>query len=64
MTGPSSTPRGERVGTRGRTREREIVSNGEVIVDLNADESPFGWRDVPDPARAQHEGRRDRPAHR
>lgn len=57
MTGPSSTPRSERAGTRGRTWDTELVTT-EVVVDLDDGESPFGWRELPAPARPNRETRR------
>lgn len=37
MTGPSSTPRGERAGTRGARWETRLVWAGEQVVDDNAE---------------------------
>ncbi|MFF5984392.1 hypothetical protein ACFY78_36675 [Streptomyces olindensis] len=51
MTGPTSTPRGEHTPVPGATWDTELVSLGEVIVDLDDDESPFGWRELPKPNR-------------
>lgn len=47
MTGPSSVPRGERSPAPGVTWETELVSLGEVVVDDDRGESPFGWSDLP-----------------
>lgn len=47
MTGPSTTPRGEHTPTPGSTWNTEIVSLGEVVVDTDRGESPFGWSDLP-----------------
>lgn len=49
MTGPSSTPRPEHTPRPGATWNTELVGLGEVIVDLDDDESPFGWRELPEP---------------
>ncbi|MBA4865950.1 hypothetical protein H1V43_32320 [Streptomyces sp. PSKA54] len=57
MTGPSSAPRGERAGTPGSNWETELVSLGEVVVDTDDGESPFGWRE-PEPPRSNRETRR------
>ncbi|MGW7498620.1 hypothetical protein ACWGKA_30620 [Streptomyces luteogriseus] len=51
MTGPSSTPRGEHAPAPGATWNAQLVSLGEVVVDLDDDESPFGWRELPKPNR-------------
>lgn len=58
MTGPSGTPRGEHAPRPGVTWERQLVSFGETVVDLADDESPFGWRELPEPPRANRETRR------
>ncbi|MFE5402641.1 hypothetical protein ACFQ9Z_14830 [Streptomyces sp. NPDC056580] len=50
MTAPSSTPRGEHTPRPGVTWTTELVSLGEVVVDLDDRESPFGWRELPAPA--------------
>lgn len=47
MTGPSSAPRGERPPAPGVTWERQLVTTGEIVVDTDRDESPFGWSDLP-----------------
>jgi hypothetical protein len=47
MTGPSSAPRSERTPTPGVTWNTELVSLGEVVVDDDRGESPFGWSDLP-----------------
>lgn len=52
MTNPSSTPRGEHAPAPGVTWNTELVSLGEVVVDSDDGESPFGWRDLPTPNRA------------
>ncbi|NUR03416.1 MAG: hypothetical protein HOY79_44940 [Streptomyces sp.] len=49
MTGPSSAPRPEHSPRPGATWNTQLVSLGEVIVDLDDDESPFGWRELPEP---------------
>lgn len=49
MTGPSRTPRGEHSPQPGVTWNTQLVSLGEVIVDLDDGESPFGWRELPEP---------------
>ncbi|MFI0268595.1 hypothetical protein [Streptomyces luteogriseus] len=51
MTGPSSTPRGEHAPAPGATWNTQLVRLGEVLVDLDDDESPFGWRELPTPNR-------------
>lgn len=51
MTGPTSTPRGEHTPAPGATWDTELVSLGEVVVDLDDGESPFGWRELPKPNR-------------
>ncbi|MFD5631613.1 hypothetical protein [Streptomyces sp. NPDC127072] len=58
MTGPSSTPRGERAGTRGTAWEQRLVSLGETVVDLDRDESPFGWSELDPPPHANRRTRR------
>jgi hypothetical protein len=58
MTGPSSTPRGERAGTVPATWNTHLVSLGEQVVDLDDDESPFGWRELPAPPAANRATRR------
>ncbi|MFH9013992.1 hypothetical protein ACH4C6_21755 [Streptomyces sp. NPDC017943] len=51
MTGPSSTPQGEHTPAPGVTWSTELISLGEVVVDSDDGESPFGWRDLPKPNR-------------
>lgn len=53
MTGPTSSPRGERAGTPGTTWDTHLVT-AEIIVDTDDGESPFGWRELepPTPNRA------------
>jgi hypothetical protein len=51
VSGPSSNPRGEHAPAPGVTRNTELVSLGEVVVDSDDGESPFGWRDLPTPNR-------------
>ncbi|MFC9686840.1 hypothetical protein, partial [Streptomyces sp. NPDC056948] len=51
MTGPSTTPRGEHPPAPGATWNTELVSLGEVVVDSDDGESPFGWRELPKPNR-------------
>lgn len=46
MSGPSSAPRGEHAPAPGVTWETELVSLGEVVVDTDRGESPFGWSDL------------------
>lgn len=46
MNGPSSTPRGEHTPRPGVTWQTELVSLGEVIVDTDRGESPFGWSEL------------------
>ncbi|GED89352.1 hypothetical protein [Streptomyces sp. 6-11-2] len=58
MTGPSSTPRGEHTPTPGVTWNTRLISLAETIVDLDDNESPFGWRDLPEPPRPNRETRR------
>ncbi|MEW2420471.1 hypothetical protein AB0911_07995 [Streptomyces nigra] len=67
MTNPSSTPRGEHAPAPGATWNTELVSLGEVVVDIDRGESPFGWSDLdttgpdmnqPVPARPNRETRR------
>lgn len=57
MSGVSSSPRGERAGTPGTTWEARIVTTGEIVVDTDDGESPFGWREI-DPPAANRETRR------
>ncbi|MGW5477665.1 hypothetical protein [Streptomyces sp. NPDC004008] len=47
MSGPSSTPRPEHTPRPGGTWERQLVSLGEIVVDTDRDENPFGWTDLP-----------------
>ncbi|MGY5048267.1 hypothetical protein ACWDE0_21945 [Streptomyces sp. 900105755] len=49
MTGPSSAPRGEHTLAPGVTWNTELVSLGEIVVDLDDGESPFGWRELDPP---------------
>jgi hypothetical protein len=58
VSGPTSSPRGERAGTPGTSWETEIVSLGEVIVDTDDGESPFGWRELDPPATPNRATRR------
>lgn len=58
MSGPSSAPRGEHAPAPGVTWNTELVSLGEVVVDLGDDESPFGWRELPEPAQPNRATRR------
>lgn len=58
MTGPSSAPRPEHAPRPGVTWNTELVHPGEVIVDLDDDESPFGWRELEPPPAANRETRR------
>lgn len=58
MTGSSSTPRGEHSPQPGVTWNTQLVSLGEVIVDLDDDESPFGWRELEPPPQPNRESRR------
>ncbi|MFB8772129.1 hypothetical protein [Streptomyces broussonetiae] len=51
MSGPSSAPRGERAPAPGVTWNTELVPLGEVVVDCDGDESPFGWTELPKPNR-------------
>ncbi|GAB2731619.1 hypothetical protein [Streptomyces bullii] len=51
MTGPSSLPRGEHTPNPGATWNTELISLGEMVVDLDDGESPFGWRELPKPNR-------------
>ncbi|MFI2632596.1 hypothetical protein ACH5A2_19690 [Streptomyces collinus] len=51
MSSPTSTPRGEHAPAPGATWNTQLVSLGEVVVDLDDDESPFGWRELPKPNR-------------
>ncbi|NUS78498.1 MAG: hypothetical protein HOV70_20190 [Streptomyces sp.] len=45
MSGPSSAPRGEHTPAPGVTWTTELISLGEVVVDTDRGESPFGWSD-------------------
>jgi hypothetical protein len=58
MTGPSSAPRPEHWPRPGAHWERQLASLGETIVDLDDDESPFGWRELPEPPAVNRETRR------
>ncbi|MFD4968916.1 hypothetical protein [Streptomyces sp. NPDC058424] len=58
MSGPSSTPRGEHSPQPGATWNTQLISLGETIVDLDDEESPFGWRDLPQPPTANRATRR------
>ncbi|WP_171108627.1 MULTISPECIES: hypothetical protein [unclassified Streptomyces] len=58
MTGPSSAPRGEHTPAPGATWNTELVSLGETVVDLDDDESPFGWRELDPPPRPNRATRR------
>lgn len=58
MTGPSSTPRGEHTPAPGHTWQTEIVSLGEMVVDTDDGESPFGWRELDPPPAANRATRR------
>ncbi|MEU8968111.1 hypothetical protein AB0D11_02350 [Streptomyces monashensis] len=58
MTGPNSTPRAEHTPRTGTTWEHQLVSLGEAVVDLDDDESPFGWRELDPPPAANRETRR------
>lgn len=46
MTGPSSSPRGEHAGTPGTTWQTALVTTGEIVVDTDRDENPFGWSEL------------------
>ncbi|MGY6019557.1 hypothetical protein [Streptomyces spinosirectus] len=46
MTGPSSSPRPEHTPRPGVTWTTQLISTGEVVVDTDRDESPFGWSDL------------------
>lgn len=48
----------EHAGTRGVTWETRLASLGEVIVDTDRDESPFGWSELDPPPTANRETRR------
>ncbi|RPE40241.1 hypothetical protein EDD90_3277 [Streptomyces sp. Ag109_O5-1] len=58
MTGPSSTPRPEHTPRPGVTWNTELVSLGEIVVDCDDGESPFGWRELPAPSATNRETRR------
>lgn len=58
MSGPSSAPRGEHTPAPGVTWDTELVRLGEVVVDIDRDESPFGWSDIPTPPRPNRQTRR------
>lgn len=59
MTGPSSAPRGERAPAPGATWDTELVRLGEVVVDIDRDENPFGWSEPDDtPPRPNRQTRR------
>lgn len=58
MTGPSSTPRGEHTPRPGAAWDTQLVSLGEVIVDTDDGESPFGWRELEPPPRPNRATRR------
>lgn len=47
MNGPSSSPRPEHSPRPGVTWERQLVTTGEIVVDTDRGESPFGWSDLP-----------------
>lgn len=54
----SSSPRGEHAGTRGQHWETRLVSLGEIVVEDDDGESPFGWRELEPPPAANRETRR------
>jgi hypothetical protein len=58
VTAPSSTPRGEHTPTPGSRWETRLVHLGETVVDLDDGESPFGWRELPEPPRPNRATRR------
>jgi len=58
VTGPSSAPRGEHTRAPGVTWNTELVPLGEVVVDLDDGESPFGWRELPAAPAPNRETRR------
>ncbi|MEV0114655.1 hypothetical protein AB0H77_15585 [Streptomyces sp. NPDC050844] len=43
MSGPTSTPRGEHTPRPGVTWNTELVGLGEIVVDIDRGENPFGW---------------------
>ncbi|MGW3135936.1 hypothetical protein [Streptomyces sp. NPDC001139] len=61
MSGPSSAPRGEHTPAPGVTWETELVSLGEVVVDTDRGESPFGWSDLPTTVPGMNEPAQPRP---
>ncbi|MEV0526013.1 hypothetical protein AB0I66_21490 [Streptomyces sp. NPDC050439] len=61
MSGPSSAPRGEHIAAPGVAWDTELVHLGEVVVDIDRDENPFGWSD-PDPAEIPRPNRQTRRA--
>jgi hypothetical protein len=50
MSGVSSSPRPEYTPRPGATWETRIVTTGEIVVDTDDGDSPFGWRDLDPPA--------------
>lgn len=55
----SSTPRGEHTPRPGATWDTELVRLGEVVVDTDRGENPFGWSDPdPTPPRPNRQTRR------
>jgi hypothetical protein len=51
VSSPTSAPRGEHAPAPGVTWNTELVRLGEVVVDSDDGESPFGWRELPKPNR-------------
>lgn len=54
----TSSPAGEHAGTPGTHWEHRLVSTGETVVEDDDGESPFGWRELEPPPRANRETRR------
>lgn len=46
MTGPKSAPRGEHTPAPGTTWTTQFVGLGEIVVDTDRGESPFGWSEL------------------
>lgn len=58
MTGPTSAPRGEHAPTPGVTWNTQLITTGEVVVDTDDGDSPFGWRELDPPPTTNRATRR------
>ena len=54
----SSSPHSEHAGTPGRHWNTQLVSLGEIVVEDDDGDSPFGWRELDPPPTANRETRR------